>query len=70
MKDTGLLGSYTSMVLFYTGLQIPFTIFLYTGFLRALPARVRRGRARRRRHALAELHAGHVPAAAPDHRAR
>jgi raffinose/stachyose/melibiose transport system permease protein len=37
MKDTGLLGSYTSMILFYTGLQIPFTIFLYTGFLRALP---------------------------------
>jgi raffinose/stachyose/melibiose transport system permease protein len=37
MKDTGLLGSYTSMVLFYTGLQMPFTIFLYTGFLRALP---------------------------------
>ena len=26
-----------SMVLFYTGLQVPFTIFLYTGFLRALP---------------------------------
>ena len=37
MKDTGLLGSYASMVLFYTGLQMPFTIFLYTGFLRALP---------------------------------
>jgi raffinose/stachyose/melibiose transport system permease protein len=37
MKDAGLLGSYTSMVLFYTGLQMPFTIFLYTGFLRALP---------------------------------
>jgi raffinose/stachyose/melibiose transport system permease protein len=37
MKDTGLLGSYTSMILFYTGLQTPFTIFLYTGFLRALP---------------------------------
>jgi raffinose/stachyose/melibiose transport system permease protein len=37
MKDSGLLGSYTSMVLFYTGLQVPFTIFLYTGFLRALP---------------------------------
>ncbi len=33
----GLLGTYTSMVLFYTGLQVPFTIFLYTGFLRALP---------------------------------
>jgi raffinose/stachyose/melibiose transport system permease protein len=37
MKDTGLLGSYTSMVLFNTGIQVPFTIFLYTGFLRALP---------------------------------
>jgi raffinose/stachyose/melibiose transport system permease protein len=37
IKDTGLLGSYTSMILFYTGLQMPFTIFLYTGFLRALP---------------------------------
>jgi raffinose/stachyose/melibiose transport system permease protein len=37
VKDAGLLGSYTSMVLFYTGLQVPFTIFLYTGFLRALP---------------------------------
>jgi raffinose/stachyose/melibiose transport system permease protein len=37
MKDSGLLGSYTSMIIFYTGLQLPFTIFLYTGFLRALP---------------------------------
>jgi raffinose/stachyose/melibiose transport system permease protein len=37
VKDAGLLGSYTSMILFYTGLQTPFTIFLYTGFLRALP---------------------------------
>jgi raffinose/stachyose/melibiose transport system permease protein len=37
MKDSGLLGSYASVILFNTGLQIPFTIFLYTGFLRALP---------------------------------
>ena len=37
VEDAGLLGSYTSMILFYTGLQAPFTIFLYTGFLRALP---------------------------------
>jgi raffinose/stachyose/melibiose transport system permease protein len=37
VNSAGLLGSYTSMVLFYTGLQAPFTIFLYTGFLRALP---------------------------------
>jgi len=37
VSSAGLLGSYTSMVLFYTGLQAPFTIFLYTGFLRALP---------------------------------
>ena len=37
ISDAGLLGTYTSMVLFYTGLQAPFTIFLYTGFLRAMP---------------------------------
>ena len=37
VKDAGLLGTYSSMVIFYTGLQAPFTIFLYTGFLRALP---------------------------------
>jgi raffinose/stachyose/melibiose transport system permease protein len=37
VKDAGLLGTYSSMVFFYTGLQAPFTIFLYTGFLRALP---------------------------------
>ena len=53
VSDLGLLGTYTAMVLFYTGLQMPFTMFLYTGFIRALPARVRRGRADRRRHALA-----------------
>lgn len=37
MRDWGLLGSYTSLVIFYTGHQLPLTIFLYTGFLRALP---------------------------------
>ncbi|MFF5258197.1 carbohydrate ABC transporter permease [Actinomadura viridis] len=33
----GLLGTYQGMVVFYTGIQLPFTIFLYTGFIRALP---------------------------------
>ena len=37
MRDLGLLGTLWALVLFYTGLQVPFTIFLYTGFLRALP---------------------------------
>jgi raffinose/stachyose/melibiose transport system permease protein len=37
VHDLGLLGTYWSMVAFYTGLQLPFTIFLYTGFMRALP---------------------------------
>ncbi|GAA3934952.1 carbohydrate ABC transporter permease [Actinomadura viridis] len=38
MVDTaGLLGTYQGMVVFYTGIQLPFTIFLYTGFIRALP---------------------------------
>ena len=31
------LGSVWSLVLFYAGLQVPFTTFLYVGFLRALP---------------------------------
>lgn len=35
--DAGLIGTYTSMILFYTGLQLPLTVFLYTGFMRALP---------------------------------
>jgi raffinose/stachyose/melibiose transport system permease protein len=35
--DAGLLGTYQGMILFYTGIQLPFTIFLYTGFIRALP---------------------------------
>ena len=57
MKDTGLLGSYTSMILFYTGLQVPFTIFLYTGFLRALPREYGEAALVDGGDALAELHA-------------
>ncbi|MBW6439059.1 carbohydrate ABC transporter permease [Actinoplanes hulinensis] len=37
IRDLGLLGSVWSLVLFHSGLQVPFTTFLYTGFLRALP---------------------------------
>ncbi len=37
MRDLHLLGSVWGLVLFYIGLQMPFSIFLYTGFLRALP---------------------------------
>jgi raffinose/stachyose/melibiose transport system permease protein len=37
VDDVGLLGTYQGMVIFYTGIQLPFTIFLYTGFIRALP---------------------------------
>ncbi|WP_446038513.1 carbohydrate ABC transporter permease [Streptomyces sp. SID1121] len=38
VDNLGWLGTYHGMVLFYTGIQLPFTIFLYTGFIRALPA--------------------------------
>jgi raffinose/stachyose/melibiose transport system permease protein len=38
MRDLGLLGTIWSLVLFYVGLQMPFTVFLYTAFLRSLPA--------------------------------
>jgi raffinose/stachyose/melibiose transport system permease protein len=37
MRDLHLLGTVWALVLFYVGLQMPFSIFLYTGFLRALP---------------------------------
>lgn len=38
MRDAGLLNTYTSLIIFYTGHELPLAIFLYTGFLRALPA--------------------------------
>ncbi len=37
MRDIGLLGTPWALILFYSGLQVPFTTFLYVGFLRALP---------------------------------
>ncbi len=37
IRDMGLLGSIWSLVIFYAGVQVPFTVFLYTGFLRAMP---------------------------------
>lgn len=37
MRDLGLLGSVWALILFYSGLLVPFTTFLYVGFLRALP---------------------------------
>jgi raffinose/stachyose/melibiose transport system permease protein len=37
IRDLGLLGTIWSLVLFYAGLQVPFSVFLYTGFLRAIP---------------------------------
>lgn len=36
MRDLGLLGSLFSLILFYVGSQVPFSVFLYTGFLRTL----------------------------------
>ncbi|MEU3788533.1 carbohydrate ABC transporter permease [Streptomyces fructofermentans] len=37
MRDLQLLGSPWALILFHCGLQVPFTVFLYTGFLRAMP---------------------------------
>jgi len=33
----GMVGSYASMVVLYLGLMMPLTVFMYTGFIRALP---------------------------------
>jgi raffinose/stachyose/melibiose transport system permease protein len=38
VDNAGLLGTYQGLIIFYTGIQLPFTIFLYTGFIRALPS--------------------------------
>jgi raffinose/stachyose/melibiose transport system permease protein len=38
VTNLGLLGTYPGKILFYTGIQLPFTVFLYTGFIRSLPA--------------------------------
>jgi raffinose/stachyose/melibiose transport system permease protein len=37
MRHLGLVGNYLGMILLYGGLLIPLTVFLYTGFIRALP---------------------------------
>jgi raffinose/stachyose/melibiose transport system permease protein len=37
VTDAGLIGTHLGMIVFYTGIQLPFTVFLYTGFIRALP---------------------------------
>jgi raffinose/stachyose/melibiose transport system permease protein len=37
MRDLHLIGSLWGLVVFYSGLQMPFSVFLYTAFLRVLP---------------------------------
>jgi len=37
MRDLGLLGSPLSLILFYPGLKLPLTVFLYAGYIRSLP---------------------------------
>ena len=37
MHDVGLTGNYLGMIVLNVGLLMPLTVFLYTGFIRALP---------------------------------
>jgi raffinose/stachyose/melibiose transport system permease protein len=37
MRDLGLVGSVGGLTLYYLGLQTPFSIFLYTSFIRGIP---------------------------------
>jgi raffinose/stachyose/melibiose transport system permease protein len=37
MHQAGLLGTYWSLIIVYIGGQMPFTIFLFAGFIRSLP---------------------------------
>ncbi|HWT91690.1 MAG TPA: carbohydrate ABC transporter permease [Solirubrobacteraceae bacterium] len=36
-RNLELTSTYPGMILLYTGLMMPFTVFIYTGFIRALP---------------------------------
>lgn len=37
MRDLGLLGTLPSLMIFYIGREMPFAIFMFTAFLRAIP---------------------------------
>jgi raffinose/stachyose/melibiose transport system permease protein len=37
IDDLGLAGTRTGMIIVYLGILLPFAVFLYTGFVRALP---------------------------------
>ena len=37
LRHVGLLGTFGGAILLYTGLLLPLSVFLYTGFVRALP---------------------------------
>jgi raffinose/stachyose/melibiose transport system permease protein len=37
MRHLNLIGTYAGMIILYTGLLTPLSVFLYTGFVRALP---------------------------------
>lgn len=37
MRNLELVGNHLGMIVFYTGLFMPLTVFLYTGFVRVLP---------------------------------
>jgi raffinose/stachyose/melibiose transport system permease protein len=37
MRHIHMVGSYLGIILLYTGIWMPFSVFLYTGFVRALP---------------------------------
>jgi raffinose/stachyose/melibiose transport system permease protein len=37
LRELGLVGSYLGIILLYTGIWMPMAVFLYTGFLRAMP---------------------------------
>jgi raffinose/stachyose/melibiose transport system permease protein len=37
LRALGINGTYVGMALLYTGLLMPFTVFLYTGFIRGMP---------------------------------
>lgn len=40
LRALGLLGSYVGIILMYVAINLPFSVFLYTGFMQGLPREV------------------------------
>ena len=68
MRHLGLVGNYLGMIVLNVGLLMPLTVFLYTGFIRALPRDYEEAARVDGAGILRTYAQGRLPAAPADHR--